>query len=142
MKIKNFAHKVLNTGGDVFQKEIIAKCSRSKVIVIEQRTGIDIRGYNHVIDSNGVRHVFIKHFDPVKEKARGLINVTLNDFDKIPEVLNNFDDVKNGGKSKTGHDVLIYVKRINGHIIYIEEIRSVKVREAVLHTMYIKPRKV
>ena len=141
MRLKTFAQKVLNSRGDILLKQVIAKCSKNKAKLIEERTGIDLRGYTHVIDSYAVRHVMAKHSDPVTELKRGLVNVTLNDFNKIPEVLNSFDDVRNGGKSKAGNDVLIYAKRVNGHIIYIEEVRGKKLKEAILYTMYIKPKK-
>jgi hypothetical protein len=42
-----------------------------------------------------------------------------------------------GGKNKIGKRVIKYVKRINGTIIYLEEVRTNR-KELCLNTMYIK----
>lgn len=86
--------------------------------------GLDVDGFNHVIDGSAVRHVINKHGDEATENLQGQIAVTDRDFERIPEVLAKPDRVVFGTKNKRGLDQIGYAKRMDdGSTLYIEEAR-------------------
>lgn len=56
-------------------------------------TGVDIAGYNAVIPSDAVRHIFKNHGDSKAENARGQVAITPETAARIPEVLSDPDRV-------------------------------------------------
>lgn len=141
MKISEFVISILNNRKNEHQKMNVAKVTKSEAEIILGKTGLNLSGYTHVVDTYGVKHAMGEHSNLSKEKHRGLIPITISDFDRIPDIVENFDDVKFGGKNKAGRNVIVYIKRMNGYVFYVEEIRSQKHKEAVIQTMYIKPKK-
>ena len=90
---------------------------------IYQITGLKVEGYIHVLDPYHFRHVEKKHGDIVGEAKQGQIAVEEEYFQLIPEVIKHPDKIE---KSKTdkGLDAIIYSKKVDGTIIYIEEIQD------------------
>lgn len=141
MKPSEFVKKVLNLKGNLLDKISIIKVTREQANRIKESTGFDLTGYTHVIDSFGVKHTLKNHGNPKKESQRGQIAVTAIDFDRIKDVVTNFDEVKFSGKNISGRNLIRYIKKINGYIIYVEEIRSPKNKEVTMQTMWIVPKK-
>lgn len=104
---------------------------------VKEITGLDIEGYDCIIDNFAIKHTLLQHGNAVKEEKRGQVAVTLDYFEKIPMVLKNPNKISDGGTNKIGRRVIVYEKRVNGVIIYVEEIRR-KQKELALLTMYIK----
>jgi len=92
--------------------------------IVKVQTGLNVNDYEHMIDNFAVKHTILKHGNAKKEEKRGQIAVTLDYFEKIPDIIRNPDRVGDGGINDIGRRVIIYVKRINGVIIYLEEIRT------------------
>lgn len=108
---------------------------------VKEVTTLNVADYVHIIDNYAIKHIIGEHGDAQKEEKRGQVAVTLDYFLKIPEVLANPDKILDGGQTKIGRRVIVYEKRINGTIIYVEEVRT-KRKELALQTLYIKkPRK-
>lgn len=118
-------------------KFVIGKIKPVLAEIIKERTGLSVDDYEHIIDNFAIRHTIYKHGDAKKEEKRGQVAVTLEYFGKIPDVIKNPDKVTDGGKNDIGRRVIIYEKRINGVIIYLEEIRT-KRKELAMQTMWIK----
>lgn len=94
---------------------------------IKARTGFDLDGFIHQIDNYSVRHILKHHSDASREAARGQLAVTLEDFGLLPLTADFFDDVRHDGKNRTGRDVLVFTKVINGiGYRYVAEIRNGK----------------
>ncbi|MBF0457380.1 MAG: aminotransferase class V-fold PLP-dependent enzyme [Nitrospirae bacterium] len=91
---------------------------------IKEDTGLDVAGYNRTIDNYSIRHILNKHGDAKTEASRGQIEVTKDDLLRIPEIVNMADDVAYVAKTKVGREGIQYTKKINGHVYYLEEVRS------------------
>ncbi len=87
--------------------------------------GFDITGYNHNLDVSGTRHAFLEHGKPEIEKSRGQIPISDEDFEKIPDVIFNYDQVSFGEFDSKHTPLINYSKKFeDGTIIYVEEIRT------------------
>lgn len=104
---------------------------------VKEITGLDVGGYECIIDNFAIKHTILQHGNAAKEEKRGQVAVTLDYFEKIPLVINNPDKISDGGITKIGRRVILYEKQINGIIMYVEEIRT-KQKELAMLTMYIK----
>lgn len=87
--------------------------------------GIEISGeYNHVLDNNAIRHTFNQHGSKKKEESRGQVAITEEDFGKIGEIVEEYDDIR-VEDGKTGAPRIIYSKSFpDGTTIYVEEQRK------------------
>jgi hypothetical protein len=103
-------------------------------------TGIRIdEQYVHTLDGAGVQHPLTEHGSDT-EKQKHQLPLTEADYKLLPEVISNPDKIERGGRTKQGLDSIVYIKRINGHSLVIEEVRTGK-RKLVLKTMRkIKPK--
>jgi DNA polymerase III sliding clamp (beta) subunit (PCNA family) len=94
---------------------------------IEDATGINVEGFERSLDTYAIRHILKNHGNAKIEEARGQVAITKEDFDKIPNVMNNPDRVANVGISKINQKPLIvYLKRVNGVILVVEEVLESK----------------
>lgn len=100
--------------------------------------GLDVEGYEFVLDESGVNHVRGHHGNDAKERKQGQRGVVDDDFAKIPEVLNDPDSIEPAEFSVNGKPLVRYSKEIDGETYSVVlEYRSKKKRLAV-QTMYIK----
>lgn len=84
-------------------------------MVLEQ-TGVDITGYNAMMLSDSIRHMFNHHGDPIVEDARGQIPLTPEVAARIPDVLAHPDKVSlSPQKNVRGLPVLLFEKMIDGY---------------------------
>lgn len=86
-------------------------------------TGVDIQGYNAVLPSNAVRHIFKNHGDVSTEASRGQVAVTEEAIARIPEVLTSPDAVtKSQRTDNLGRPALIFQKKIGDMYVTIQAI--------------------
>lgn len=104
------------------------------------RNDLEIKGvsitsdYNHVIDNNAIRHTLKQHGGN-SEIKRGQVPVNDSDFDKISDIVENYDDIK-VEDGKRGDVNIIYSKTFNdGTTIFVEEKRD-KRKELAAVTMW------
>ena len=104
------------------------------------RNDLEIKGvsitsdYNHVIDNNAIRHTLKQHGGN-SEIKRGQVPVNDSDFDKISDIVENYDDIK-VEDGKRGDVNIIYSKNFNdGTTIFVEEKRD-KRKELAAVTMW------
>jgi hypothetical protein len=136
MNIKKFVENVLSDKSNKLQKYSLGKLTSQQMKQVKEAIGIDLKNYIRVIDSFSIKHILKKHGNAEKEKKRGQIIVTPNDFQKIREILKKPDAISSKGKSKSGGTTLIeYRKRIVIEYIYIEEKRD-RNKEIITKTMY------
>ena len=117
-----------------FAKKIIAPVS-SRLKQDLEAQGVALDGeFNHVIDNSAIRHTLKQHGGKNEEK-RGQIPVTEADFERIPEVVNDYDEVK-VEKGKRDALNLIYSKTYeDGTTVFVEEKRD-KRQELAAVTMW------
>lgn len=63
------------------------------VAQIRDVTGVDVTGYDFAIDAPAVRHVFNSHGDPAREARQGQRAVTVEDFVRLLQILDNPDSI-------------------------------------------------
>lgn len=102
---------------------------------IRRATGIDVRGYAHTIDDSAIRHILRFHGARGSGLDASQIPVSLDDFNLLPEVTANPDAIEYGGKTRLGREAIRYTKRINGMIVYVEEVRTGQGKELAAVTM-------
>ena len=102
------------------------------------RDPISLEGFSFRVDAGGVRHAKNSHGDPAKEAARGQIAVTDEDFELIPQIIDNPDDVKFGGVTRKGLDVVIFEKTIGDKLFFAVQVRTGR-RNLSLATMFKQP---
>lgn len=91
---------------------------------IKAATGKDLSGYVHALDSFGVLHGERKHGSS-REKLRGQIPVSRNDWKLAEKVVNDFDNVKIEERAtSSGNDILVFNKKIGDTVYYVAEIRT------------------
>lgn len=119
-------------------KRIIAdlgEVSHPEVMAAARDAGVDVTGYHHTIDNYAIRHTLAQHGSEATEIPRGQIPVTLEDFDRVPEIIATPDAVRPGGKTAAGRDAIVYEKRFGDTVFYVEEVRT-KRGELAMQTMY------
>lgn len=99
---------------------------------IRRSTGVEVDGFDHVIDADTVRHLINRH-------ATGDMPITRADVLRLPDVLHNFDSVeKSPNKTKRpALDALVFKKRVNG-VLYVVDAIHQKRGKLVVKTMYKK----
>ena len=135
--IKSLVELALTSAINEQIKFSMGKVTKPIAETVKEITGLDVEGYECIIDNFAIKHTILQHGNAVKEEKRGQVAVTLDYFEKIPMVIKNPDRISDGGTSKIGRRIIIYEKRINGVIMYVEEIRTRK-KELAMLTMYMK----
>lgn len=96
------------------------------LVRLAEENAVKIDGsYIHSIDSYMMRHAMKEHGDAQRERSRGQIALTEEDFKLVPVIINNPDYVVFGNKNKRGQDLIVYVKNLpDGSTLYFEEVRT------------------
>ncbi len=106
------------------------------VSIIEVKTGFNLKNYLYMLDTTGIKHIFRKHGNKKIEQARGQIAVNEDDILKIIDIINDYETISYGGKTKMQLNALKYEKCISGiKYICIFEIRTGR-KKLVLKTLY------
>ncbi len=133
-KIKEFVNQVKRLKGND-KKEIYVKApDKTFISFVKDKMGFDLTGYKRKIDNYAVKHIFKKHATQ-KEKLRGQIHITEDDFLFYDDIVTNYDKIAKSHKTKIGRDAIIYMKKYEDTIYVIEEVRN-KHKELVPTTMY------
>jgi hypothetical protein len=116
-------------------KETIGKATEKQLSDI-RAAGIDIsEDYIHTIDNYAIVHSLKKHGNNKTEEPRGQLAITKQDFEKIPDILANYNKLTSE-KNSRGQDVIIYQKSYeDGTTLYAEEIRVGR-KELAMVSMY------
>ncbi len=142
MKIKAFVEKILASDDNKLDKISLGKPTEKQIEKVKNEINLDISDYERVIDNYGVKHAFKKHGSPKTEEPRGQVPITADDFEKIPEIVENPEKIEDIGKNKVGNDLILYEKE---NICYVEGLRESKKKkrkEIFLETLYKrKPKK-
>ncbi len=102
----------------------LGSVSPANVAAVKEAAGVDLGGYERVIDNYSARHLVSAHADAASELSRGQLPVTTKDIALIPSIVETPDMIENAGKTRVGREGVRYVKRINGAVYYVEEVRN------------------
>lgn len=103
---------------------------------IKPVNGIDVKGYDFVIDSSVVGHIRAKHGNDAAQRLQGQRGVQADDYAKIPEVLNDPDTITPSEFSGRGLPLIAYTKEIGGEKYTV--VMEYRKKRLALQTMYIK----
>ena len=134
--IQNLLKKIKSDGSNSIEKTIIGNVTPEGATYLTQLTGVEIASdYKHIIDRSSIYHVLNKHGNENDETSRGQIAISEKDFELIPDILNEPDEIFEGKVTKTNLKTITYTKKLeDGSIIYLEEVRTGK-KELCLVTM-------
>lgn len=126
--IADLVKKVKSDSSNTIDKTIIGSVTKEGAEFLSALTGVDISvDYKHIIDRSSIYHVLNKHGNESEETSRGQIAITEKDFESIPDILNNPDDIFPGKTTKTNLESITYIKSMgDGSFIYLEEVRTGK----------------
>lgn len=100
-------------------------------------TGVDVDGYNCSISESEIRKILLNsHGDNDFEKLRGKRSVLPIDIVRIPEVIQNPDDIRIGRNQINGNPTIHFIKEIDGKETIVTYV-SDKHKDLSVQTMYI-----
>ena len=127
--VNSIKNKATNT--KIYMGKIGNKIANS----IKSKTGIDVENYNLSFRSDTAKHIIKQHGNAETEAKRGQVAVTEEDFQKIPQIVSEFDNVYLSGKSQEGKPSLTFEKEID-NIYYVVNYVSDKHHNLEVQTMY------
>ena len=106
---------------------------------IKSLFGIDVAGRKHMLSDNDIRHMIKEHGNPEIEKTKGQIAITTKDIEKIPDIINNYDNIIKGNDNKQGQTIR-YIKNYTDNRTYVVEvIPNANDKTLYIKTMWKKP---
>ena len=118
---------------DKLKSIVVNHVSDEFVSVLKEHTGLDLSGYDRVIDNYFVIHILDEHGGD-KEYARGQIPIEITDIAKIPSIVAHAHKITLS-KNSAGRDVINYESIVGDKYFYFEEVRS-GVKELTPQTLY------
>ena len=106
---------------------------------IAEATGLNVDGYSRSIDTAQISHAFRDH-GPGTEDAPDQEPISAEAVSAYLDVVENPDRIIPRIRSKPKANRIRYEKRVNGHIVVVEEVRTGK-RRLAFFTMWIKKAK-
>jgi len=135
-KLRHLAGQAADQHGAVATQSLGPVDNAKRIL---RETGVDLGGYERVIEGSEIRHALKRHGNAKKETAVGQIAITADDFYHVPQITSHPDNVDLVGKTPRGQTVLRYTKTIGKEMIFVsEEIRPGKKHAAFL-TMWKRP---
>lgn len=97
------------------------------VNTIKSLLGIDVSGRKHMLSDYDIRHMIKQHGNSEIEKTKGQIAITLEDIEKIPDIINNYDNLTKGSPNKNVftkqmQDSIRYSKQYGNNTLYVVEV--------------------
>lgn len=114
---------------------VIEKINIIEAEKIKKRTGLNLNGYERILDKSSIRHVIKKHATQ-KEYERGLVPVLFEDFELIPKIAKP-ENIIYTSRTKDNKDAILYQFEDENVFFYLEEVRTGR-KQVVLKTMYKK----
>lgn len=119
-------------------KVSLGRVTENVVNSVKSLLGIDVTNRTHVLADNDIRHMLNEHGDPEIEAKRGQIAITENDIQKIPDIINSYDDIVKGNPNKNG-DTIRYIKSFEDGTTYLVEVIPETSKTLNIKTMWKKP---
>ncbi|MCG8403133.1 MAG: hypothetical protein MJA84_16300 [Firmicutes bacterium] len=116
--VNSFVDEAL-TSRKQFKTLPLRKVTAGEASIIKDLIGTDVAGYIHELSNYDLRHAIKKHGIAKVEAARKQVALTEDDLKRIPEIISSHDGIEKGS-TKQGRKSVVYWKRINGEIFYVE----------------------
>jgi len=109
--IKSLVEHTLSAISNEQIKYSMGNVSKIVAETVKETTGLNVDGYECIIDNFAIKHTILQHGNAAKEEKRGQVAVTLDYFEKIPMVIKNPDRITDGGTTKIGRRIIICKKK-------------------------------
>lgn len=120
----------------------LSKVSQKVAEKIKKITGIDTLNRNERITAFDIKHMLNQHGNERIEKAKGQLPITKEDIFKIPDVIENYDNIVKGSlnKDRNGtHQTVRFIKQYDNHTLYVVEVIPQSGKSLIIKTMWKKP---
>ena len=120
----------------------LSKVSQKVAEKIKKITGIDTLNRNERITAFDIKHMLNQHGNERIEKAKGQLPITKEDILKIPDVIENYDNIVKGSlnKDRNGtHQTVRFIKQYDNHTLYVVEVVPQSGKSLIIKTMWKKP---
>lgn len=112
--IKSLVELTLSISSNEHIKFSMGNVPKQVAEAVKEITGLNVEGYECIIDNFAIKHTILQHGNATKEENRGQVAVTLDYFEKIPMVIKNPDRISDGGTTKIGRKIIIYENGLTG----------------------------
>lgn len=114
------------------------------VNTIKSLLDVDVSGRKHMLSDHDIRHMIKQHGNPEIEKTKGQIAITQEDIEKIPDIINNYDNLTKGSPNKNVftkqmQDSIRYSKQYENNTLYVVEVVPDESGVLNVKTMWKKP---
>ena len=120
----------------------LSKVSKKVADKIKKITGIDTLNRSERITAFDIKHMLNQHGNEKIEKAKGQFPITKEDILKIPDVIENYDNIVKGNlnKDRNGtHQTVRFIKHYDNHTLYTVEVVPQNGKSLIIKTMWKKP---
>lgn len=123
---------------NMHQEMFLRTVSKDEAQRIKDKTGYDVHGYSHYLNSDDLRHILNQHGTGA-EKQNDQIPLTTDDLKNIPDILNHPQKITKGNPTKReGLPTVRFIKPdSSGTYVIVEAIHS-KDKKLVVKTMWKK----
>lgn len=145
----NFAQSVRDGVPDLGNKRyyVVGGVSERAVEDVNNLTGIDIKGYRHIIKGSSVVHIEDRHgvhgeHDHTMADINdyGRMKYVLDNYDNVEILIDNAGDVVFSDEHKDSNNkqatLIRYEKRVNGNICVVEAVPAAKAKRLYVVSMY------
>ena len=105
---------------------------------ISSLLGINVSNRRHTLSKTDIRHMLNEHGNPEIEAKKGQIAITEDDILKIPNIIDNYDDIVQGSDNKQGKTIR-YIKTFQDNTSYVVEVVPENSGTLNIKTMWKKP---
>ena len=135
--IKELVSLALSDKSNIHAEYTLGKLPAKQSKLIEKITGYHLAGSERIIDTSAIRHTLRKHGSEIIETKHGQIAVSIDDFNKIPLILKEPDQIIYAGKNRLNQVVFLYQKKIGAVYYVAEAVRLSRTgNKLVFQTMY------
>lgn len=122
--VSRWVARALATRGNAMRL-VLGPASPGNVAAVQDRTGVDIAGYQRILEQSRVRHVDRDHGPRSRQARSGGIPVRPEDYDALPQILDQPERVLRSPDAKGRFDRLVYERQMpDGYWYYVEEVRT------------------
>ncbi len=130
--IVNFVESAKNVPSNA--KLYFGKIGNNIATKIKNSLGINVENYNISLKADSIRHI-LKHHSNKTEVLRGQVPVTTEDFKLIPNIISEYDTIKQSGVTEQNKPSITFEKQI-GDNYYAVSYVSDKSNSLDIQTMY------
>ncbi|MDR2615154.1 MAG: hypothetical protein LBC28_01100 [Oscillospiraceae bacterium] len=102
---------------------------------IKLNTGVAVNHFNVTLRADEILKILRAHGTEATEGPRGQRSIKLRDFEDIPEIIQNFDNIKLSTKLFEGKSVLLFEKELHGRTTIVSYV-STRHMDLTIQTMY------